>query len=142
MEGCGQCINKFVHMPNQKTKIILIVEDEPPMLAALVKKFRNEKFEVLQAKDGEEGLGIALKKRPDLIMMDIIMPKMDGMTVTKRIREGGMWGKDVPIIMLTNLSDSESISEAAKYRVYDFLVKTDWRLDDVVNLVKDKLYLK
>jgi DNA-binding response OmpR family regulator len=127
---------------SKNTKTILIVEDEPPMLSALAKKFKNEKFDVLEGKDGEEGLGLALKKRPDLIMLDIIMPKIDGMSVMKKIREGGMWGKDVPIIMLTNLSDPESISEAAKYQVFDFLVKTDWRLDDVVNLVKEKLYLK
>ena len=112
------------------------------MLEAMAKKFRKENFEVWEAKDGEEGLALAIKQRPDLIMLDIIMPKIDGMTVMKRVRESGMWGKDVPIIMLTNLSDPDSVSAAAKYGVFDFLVKTDWRLEDVVNLAKEKLYLK
>ncbi len=121
-------------------KTILLIEDEEPMLNALATKFDKEGFSVLRAQDGEEGLNEGLKKRPDIMMIDIIMPKMDGITLLKKIRvEGGQWGKDVPIIMLTNLSDSESVSEAANYSVYDFLVKTDWRLDDVVRLVKQKL---
>jgi DNA-binding response OmpR family regulator len=122
-------------------KTILIIEDEEPMLKALVDKFTSEGFKVIEAKDGEEGYNTATGKHPDLILLDIIMPKMDGMTLMKKIREDKKWGKGVPIIMLTNLSDSDSVSEAAKYNVYDFLVKTDWRLDDIVKLVKDKLSL-
>ena len=121
-------------------KTILLIEDEEPMLNALAAKFEKEGFTVLKGQDGEEGLKIGLAKRPDIMMVDIIMPKMDGISLLKKIRvEGGEWGKDVPIIMLTNLSDSESVSEAANYSVYDFLVKTDWRLDDVVRLIKQKL---
>ncbi len=123
----------------ENKKTILIVEDEEAMLRALVDKFNIEGFKVFEASDGEEGLFVALKEHPDLVMLDIIMPKMDGMTLMKKIREDKKWGRDVPIIMLTNLSDSESVSEAANYRVFDFLVKTDWRLDDVVKFVKQKL---
>ena len=60
------------------------------------------------------------------------------MGLLKKIREDERWGKSVPIIMLTNLSDADNVSEAAKHGVYDFLVKTDWRLEDVVDLVKKK----
>ncbi|MCK4540139.1 response regulator [Candidatus Parcubacteria bacterium] len=126
-------------MSNKKT--ILIAEDEAAMLRALSKKFSGEGFNVLEAKDGEETLANALDKKPDLVMLDIIMPKMDGIDVMKKIREDRKWGSEVPIIMLTNLSDAGSVSEAAKFGVYDFLVKTDWRLDDVVDLVKAKLNL-
>jgi len=124
-----------------KGKTILIVEDEAPMLAALSKKFKNKGFKTIEAGDGEEGLKAALKNHPDLVLLDIIMPKIDGMTVMKKIREDKRWGADVPIIMLTNLSDPESVSEAANYKVFDFLVKTDWRLDDIAKLVQDKLDL-
>ena len=124
-----------------KEKTILIVEDEAPMLEALSNKFKSEGFKVIEAADGEEGLAAALKDHPDLVLLDIIMPKIDGMTVMKKIREDKRWGQDVPIIMLTNLSDPESVSEAANYKVFDFLVKTDWRLDDIAKLVKDKLEL-
>ena len=120
-------------------KKILIVEDEIAMMEALAQKFRNEGFEVVEAHDGEEGLEQALKEQPDLIMLDIIMPKMDGITLLKKIRESNDWGSDVPVIMLSNLSDTDNVSEAARYKVFDFLVKTDWRLDDVVKLVREKL---
>lgn len=126
-------------MENKKT--ILIAEDEDAMLSALSKKFTSECFNVLEAKDGEEALSIALGKKPDLVILDIIMPKMDGIDVMKKIREDRKWGFEAPIIMLTNLSDADSVSEAAKFGVYDFLVKTDWRLDNVVSLVKKKLNL-
>ena len=122
-----------------KQKTILIVEDEEPMLEALINIFKKEGIELLQARDGEEGLNLAMKEKPDLVLLDIIMPKIDGMTVMKKIRENKRWGKNVPIIMLTNLSDPDSVSEAAKYQVYDFLVKTDWKLDEVVKFVMGKL---
>lgn len=120
-------------------KSILIVEDEAAMLKALTSKFEKENFTVFAASDGEEGLALAGKEHPNIILLDIIMPKIDGITVMKKIREQRKWGKEVPIIMLTNLSDPDSVSEAANYGVYDFLVKTDWRLDDVVKLIKEKL---
>ena len=119
-------------------KTILVVEDEQAMLQALSEKLTKSGFHVLGASDGEEGFKKA-KEHPDLVMLDIIMPKVDGITLLKKIRDEDKWGENVPIIMLTNLSDPDSVSEAAKYKVYDFLVKTDWRLDDVVKLVKDKL---
>jgi len=126
-------------MPGKKT--ILICEDEIPMLNTLVSKFRNEGFEVIEARNGEEGYRLALSRKPDLLLLDIVMPKMDGLSLMKKIRDD-KWGSNVPIVLLTNLSDAEKVSEAAKYGVYDFLVKTDWRLDDIVALVKEKLGLE
>jgi len=111
------------------------------MLNTLVNKFRNEGFEVIEAQNGEEGLRLALSHKPDLLLLDIVMPKLDGISLMKKIRDD-KWGSDVPIVLLTNLSDAEKVSEAAKYGVYDFLVKTDWRLDDIVVLVKEKLGLE
>ncbi len=124
------------------TKIILIVEDEDAMRHALAEKFKHSGFEVLTAPDGEAGLDIANKEKPDLVMLDILMPKMDGISLTKNIRNGSSWGKNVPIVMLTNLTDPDSVSEVAGYGVFDFLVKTDWRLEDVVDLVKKKLNME
>lgn len=127
-------------MSNKKTTI-LIVEDDIAMQEALADKFKHESFNVLTASNGEEGLKTGLDNRPNLVMLDIMMPKMDGMEVMKKIREDKKWGSEVPIIFLTNVNEPEKISEAALFRVYDFLVKTDWHLDDVVNLVKQKLEL-
>ena len=125
----------------KNNKIVLIAEDELPMLQALAKKFEKEGFTVFTAADGQAAFDTAQQERPDIMLLDIIMPKIDGINLLKKIRLDSRWGKEVPVIMLTNLSDPQSVSDAANYGVYDFLVKTDWRLDDVVGLVKKKLGL-
>lgn len=124
-------------MPKSKKKI-LIVEDEMGLLDILVSMFTIEGFNVIKAEDGQEGLDVALEHHPDLILLDIVMPKMNGMDVLQKLRKDE-WGKNVPIILLTNLSDSEKVEDAMKYGVYDYLIKTDWELKDVVKKVKEKL---
>ena len=119
---------------------MLIIEDEPAMLRALRDKFTSEGFDVLEAKNGEDGLSVAKTNHPDIILLDIIMPKMDGLTMLKGLREDS-WGAKANVIILTNLSDGESLSAALKYGAYDFLVKADWRLEDVVSKVKEKLQM-
>jgi two-component system, OmpR family, alkaline phosphatase synthesis response regulator PhoP len=122
-----------------KTRKLLIVEDEAFMQNALADKFSKEKdIVVVRADNGEDGLKTALKEKPDLIMLDVVMPKMDGMSMMKKLREES-WGKDAEVVFLTNMTDPTLVAEAAKVAVYDFLVKTDWKLDDVVKLAKDKL---
>jgi len=105
---------------------------------ALNKKFSSEDFEVLVAKDGEEGLKKSLENHPHIILLDIIMPKLDGISMLKKLREDN-WGKEVPVILLTNLSDSEKVAEGMEVGVYDYLVKSDWKIEDVVSKVKEKL---
>ncbi|MCK5021987.1 MAG: response regulator [Candidatus Pacebacteria bacterium] len=125
-----------------KTKTILIVEDEEIMLNSLVEKFTIEGFDILIAKDGERGLEVALDKKPDLILLDIILPKMDGMTMMRKLRKENNWGKDVPIILLTNLTSDDSITEGvARDNPTYYLVKTDWSLNEVVEKVKERLGL-
>ena len=120
------------------SKRVLIVEDEPPELRALVDKFSREGFEALEAKNGEEGLNLALETHPDLILLDIVMPKMDGLTMLKKLREDE-WGRGVPVIVLTNLSDGDKARDAIYHGVYDYLVKADWKLEDVIKKVKEWL---
>jgi DNA-binding response OmpR family regulator len=124
---------------NKAVKKILVVEDEPAMLEALATKLEKNGYAVLRARDGEEGYNMAMAERPDLLILDIIMPKINGMDLMAKIRGEVGWGEIVPIIMLTNISDPESVSRAAALKVYDFLVKTDWRLDEVVKLVSEKI---
>jgi DNA-binding response OmpR family regulator len=119
-------------------KKILIVEDEVSLLMALGEKFSQEGFDIIEAKDGEEGLKMAIKKKPDLILLDIIMPVMDGITMLKKLREAEN-GKNTPVIVLTNLSDEQAVVESIQNGVNDYLVKTNWSLDDVVKQVKKKL---
>ena len=121
-------------------KKVLIIDDDEATSAALETKFGIDGFTVLLANNGEKGLIIAQELKPDIILLDIIMPKMDGLTFLKKLREDG-WGKNVPVIILTNLSDDEKISEAVTAGTYEYLIKSDWWLEDVVKKVKNKLGL-
>jgi response regulator RpfG family c-di-GMP phosphodiesterase len=118
--------------------LILIVEDEKPLLKALTEKFAHEGFRVLTAENGEKGAALALEVKPEIILMDIVMPKMDGIAVIKKLRADPTT-KAIPIILLTNLYDNERLAEAGKDGVFDYLIKSDWKLEDVVKKVKEKL---
>lgn len=119
---------------------ILIVEDEGPLSDLLKDRFEDEGFKVTVANDGEKGLAMALSEKPDLILLDIIMPKINGLSMLKQLRASDS-GKTVPVMVLTNLSDPESVKEALANGAHDILVKADWSIGDIVRGVKDKLKL-
>ncbi len=127
----------------QQAKSLLIVEDEPSVSGALSDKFIREGFTVYEAKNGAEGLRTALEKRPDLILLDLAMPKMDGVEMMRRLREENVYGRKVPIIILTNLTADDKITWAvAKDEPAYYLIKSDWKIDDVVVKVRDTLGMK
>ena len=124
---------------NNTKKKILIVEDEPAMREALKEKLTISGFSVIEGKDGEEGLKLAFNNTPDLILLDILMPRMDGMMMLKKVRETE-WGKKVPVIILTNLSADEKItSEVVTDEPSYYLMKTDWPIEEIVNKVRSAL---
>lgn len=124
---------------NAKKKI-LIVEDEELLIKALAAGFPKDEYVVFTAKDGVEGYDMAMKERPHLILLDLLMPRMDGISMLKKLRlEDGEWGKDVKIIILTNLEDKDKIAAAVENRVYDYMVKSNWNLADVVKKVQTEL---
>ena len=125
----------------ENNKKILIVEDERSLSQALVNKLTLEGFATLTAKNGEEGLKIALREHPDLILLDIVMPRMDGITMMKKLRQTDEWGKNVPVILLTNLSaDDEKIMRAVtENEPAYYLVKSDYTISDVVEKVRERL---
>ncbi len=118
-------------------KKILIVEDDIILLSTLADNFTKEGFEIIKAEDGEEGLASALNVKPDLILLDILLPKMDGITLLKKLRQDA-WGKNVLVIILTNLNSPPQITEAVRWAT-DYLVKSDWKIEDVIKRVKEKL---
>lgn len=121
-------------------KKILIVEDEEPLAKVLAAGIGDKEFIVLTAKDGEEGLEVALAEKPDLILLDLLMPKMDGITMLKRLRDGdGEWGKKVKVIILTNLEDQDKLAAAVENRVYDYMIKSNWNISDVLKKVRVEL---
>lgn len=111
---------------SQKKKIkkkILIIEDEAPMRRVLKETLEEEGFIVLESNDGEAGLEEAFRAEPDLILLDIIMPKVSGMTVLKRLREDEPWGKHVPILILTNLNDAPTVINALEFDSGEPIIK-------------------
>ncbi len=119
-------------------KKILIVEDEKLLTDVLVEEIKGAGFDTSIAYDGKVGLEKALAEHPDLILLDIVMPVMDGMTMLNELRKD-KWGADVPVVMLTNLSDSSKVAEAAKNKTYDYLVKADWPLEEVIKKINERL---
>lgn len=120
-------------------KTILVVEDEEALRKAMVFKLSAEGFQVVEAGNGEEGLAKAEQERPDIILLDILMPKMHGMEMLSRLRFSGEWGKNVPVIVLSNLNDAAKVAEATEGGVYDYLIKSDWKIEDLVKKVTDKI---
>lgn len=118
-------------------KKILVVEDDSTLLKALTEKFTLENFSVSYAEDGQEGLGVALSTHPDIILLDILMPKMDGMSMLEKLREDE-WGKDVPVIMLTNLNpDDIIVSQVIRDHPAYYLIKSNAKIDDILSKVKE-----
>jgi len=122
-------------------KTILIVEDEPSMLRALREKFQREGFDVMEATDGEQALRRALESKPDIILLDIVMPKMDGLTMLKELRRDKKYGERVPVIMLTNLSadNDKVLQDVVETQPSFYLVKTNWTVQEIVKKVKERL---
>jgi CheY-like chemotaxis protein len=93
---------------------------------------------VLKARNGQEGLDLATSEKPDLILLDILMPVMDGITMMQKLRKSDAWGKAVPIILLTNLSvEKKTIKRLIKENQPVFyLVKVDWSLNAIIEKAK------
>src|SRR6476661_3222295 len=113
-------------------KRILVIDDEPPLRKILVSRLKEEKYEVIEAEDGKNGLETALKFRPDLIMLDIDMPKMDGLSLADALKHDD-WGKSAEIIYLTNINPNDKMMKhLSKEELSRYLIKANWSLDDVV----------
>jgi DNA-binding response OmpR family regulator len=120
---------------------ILIIDDEPALLSVLTDEFTQQGFEVITAKNGEDGLKLALKNQPDLVLLDIIMPVMDGITMLYKLREDER-GKNIKVILLTNLSDPEKVTKSITQIANGYIVKSDWKIKDVVKEVNNELEKK
>lgn len=116
---------------------ILIVEDKDDMRETLADRFREEGFEVEEAKHGQNGLDRVMERKPDMILLDIIMPEMDGVTFLKKLESQGL--SDIPVIVLTNLSSHRSVDSALRHGAESFLVKSDWDLKDIVEKVRNEI---
>jgi len=118
-------------------KKILIVEDEQDFRMILQLKFESEGFSVSVAADGDTGIKTAEKEKPDIILSDILMPKMDGIQMIKKLKEKG---NPAQVIFLTNFQDTSNIVGALEAdKNADYIVKSNMNIGEIVDKVKEKL---
>lgn len=120
---------------------IAIIEDDPVISQMYRMKFEADGFEVELANNGKRGVALAETFSPDLILLDIQMPEMNGVEALKIIRSKS-WGKDIPVIILTNLGEEESSKEIRTLGVKSYIVKANLTPRQVVQRVKDALGIK
>ena len=117
---------------------IIIIEDEEVLLGLLKKKLEQEGHQVAIARDGQEGLEKIKADKPDLILLDIIMPKMGGFEVMEELNADKSL-KDIPIIIVSNSGQPVEIDRAKKLGVKDWLIKTDFDPQEVIVKVREQL---
>lgn len=125
-------------MEEKKQKKVLVVDDDENLRMALTDKLKGIGFEVLEAKDGEEGLAKSFESHPDIILLDVMMPTMNGIDMLKKLRADD-WGKDVQVIMLTVLENAETLAEAMSSGSFTYMVKTDVNVDRIVAKINEIL---
>lgn len=117
---------------NERKKV-LIIEDEASLRGVLADNLGDKGFRVLEARDGQEGFDLAMEERPDVILLDIKLPKMNGMRVMQKLRQSSEYGKNVPIMLLTNLSANQNIVKGVmKDRPAYYIEKAGYSISEVI----------
>ena len=117
---------------------ILFIEDEISLQTTLGGALKEVGFEIENAYDGEAGLKAAQTSKPDLILLDLILPKMDGFQVLKDLKSGSET-KDIPVIVLTNLESADDVGKVIALGATTYLVKSNYELGDIVEKIKEIL---
>jgi len=122
-------------------KKVLLIDDDNSVRQALGNKINELKnVTLLQADNGEDGLKMAFDEKPDLIFLDIVMPKMHGIDTLNNL-QSDEWGKKVPVVLLTNYADDPRVGEAVKLGRCELLDKTQCKLEDITSKIEEKLSL-
>ncbi len=116
-------------------KNILIIEDDEFFRGLLVKRLAKEEFEVSVASDGKEAIEKTKKVKPDLILLDLVLPLVDGFEVLKKIKEDTSTSS-IPIIILSNLDKKEDIERGLQLGAMDYMVKSQFTLDIIITRIK------
>lgn len=118
-----------------KKNIVALIEDDPLIAEMYTTKFIKEGYDIKHAADGFEGLELVKKEKPDIILLDIIMPKMDGFQVLQELRKEAAF-KNTPVIMLTNLGQEEDVQKGRALGATDYFIKTNFTPAAIVDKVK------
>ena len=119
-------------------KKILFIEDEKSLQEILGQALKQNGFEVKGALNGQDGLDLVEKFGPDLILLDLILPKINGFEVLEKIKSSEKT-KNIPVIILTNLENSADIQRVLELGAFDYLVKSNYSLNKIINKVKGVL---
>lgn len=117
---------------------VAIIEDDQAISQMYRIKFETEGYEVETAENGKLGLELAEKMKPDIILLDLMMPEMDGETMLQRLR-ATPWGKDMKVIILTNMGEQEAPASVKQHNVRRFIVKAEMTPRQVAEMVKAEL---
>ncbi len=117
---------------------ILFIEDERSLQKTFRDLLEDEGYEMISATDGEEGLKEAEEKQPDLILLDLILPKLHGFKVLEKLKDKEET-KEIPVIILTNLEGTDDVQQALEMGVTTYLVKSDYELSEVLNKIEKAL---
>lgn len=117
---------------------ILIIEDDLVFQQTLREFLQAEGFEIISAVDGEEGVKLAREKSPDLVLLDIILPKKNGYEVIAELKKEPAT-KNIPIVLLTNLGGMRDVEKALELGATTYLVKSDYKLEEVAGKIKEIL---
>lgn len=120
-------------------KSILIIEDDTALRKVLNDKLTDEGFIVFEAVNGVEGLKLAKENHPSVILLDIFMPIMDGVTMLGKLRSLDAWGKHVLVLVLTNSIDAQTIAKVSGLGATDFLIKSEWSLEALVGRIRERV---
>ena len=119
-------------------KTILFIEDEPTLQKLVGRFLEKEGYQVISALNGETGLNLTKKMKPDLVLLDLILPKKDGFEVLQDIKKDEEI-KDIPVIILTNLEGSTDVEKALALGVTTYLVKANYELKEIVKKIEETL---
>ncbi len=122
-------------------ELILIVEDDEFFSGLVAQKLNQAGFEVLIAHSGKEAFEIMAEKTPALMILDLMMPEMDGFEVVSRMKKDEKL-KSVPVVVLSNLGQREEVDKAMALGADDFLIKVNFTLDEIVEKIKEMLQKK
>jgi len=119
-------------------KKILLIEDESALQKSLGDTFRKDGFEVLSALDGETGERLAKSGKPDLIILDLVLPQKDGLDVFQALKDSPET-KDIPVVILTNLERIEHVEKVLEMGAKTYLVKANYTLKEILEKIKQIL---
>ena len=117
---------------------ILVIEDDTFLRELIVQKLLKEGYEIVEAVEGEDGIKKVTEENPDIILLDIILPGIDGFEVLKKIKADEKV-KDIPVIILSNLGQQDDIDKGIKLGAKDYLIKAEFTPGEIVEKVKGVL---